>query len=131
MPTHQQNLAFVREKIIQAVPEIVEPKLRSGFLSLVSHNGERFVTSYDVAINRSSVEDKWHLEILETLPRTIRIADVLRAIGQMEKSDWTALTKDHALFGVMDHGAFIWDLSQDDLSLQSEPTVALLAEVLK
>jgi hypothetical protein len=68
----QELYATLRERIVKIVPEIEIPKLRDGYKCLVSRNGERYVTSYDVALHDES------LEMLQTVDRDIQLADILR-----------------------------------------------------
>lgn len=89
----QDLYAALRERIVKHVPEIMEPKLRSGHKCLVSKNGERFVTSYDVAIHDSE------LEVLQEVGRDIQLADVLRAIDRLRSTMRPLGNREFVTFG--------------------------------
>lgn len=119
-------IEFIREKCIEANPEIVEPAMRKGMLCLVSDHGERYVTSYDVAVAKSTVGD---YEILQVLPRPIRLADVLLAIEKVKDQ-----TQHGKCVMILCNGwgeKERWDLRQDNLNDQDEPTIRFIYELLK
>ena len=112
------NLQIVREAVIKAVPEVMEPALRKGVLCLVSNHGERYVTSYDVAVHDDA------LELLQVIGRPITLSDVLIALKSwhdkqdpFEIGNWTELQGT-----VCDH----WNLHKT-LNDQPDETLAFLA----
>jgi hypothetical protein len=131
--TKDRQIAFIREKCIEANPDIENPELRKGFLCLVSDKrtstGERYITSYDVAIHDDS------LEPLQAF-RPIRLADVLLAIpnqyGQKLSTGYISGDRINVSLeaDTLDVVAY-WNLRKDDLTEQSDECINFLYELLK
>lgn len=140
----ENEIKFIREVCIKANPEIVELKfgcqlfIQNYYISvtfIVDKSGWVVTekTQYPLEYLGSSGGEnlinfgKEHIQ--EIIGRSIRISDVLLAIGEANKpmtvnvlgymKEWTH-QKDAT-----------WDLKQDDLSLQSKETIEFLYELLK
>lgn len=124
--------------------KIITPCMGAGrWYCLTSSNDEH----KDSLIKGFNLEDKKNSIILG---RPIRLADVLRAImnskvtwmdmwmvaptGSFWKQDWINRgdegSKERAKFA-SEFGNMEWNLTQDDLRLQSDEVLAFLAEILK
>ena len=128
------NLQFVKSKVIEAVPEIMELKLgckilwRTFVWSFVGKNyAGNFILYSDFGSQTKVISEKMmDFEIgCKNLGRPIRLADVLI----------TAIPKSGSLnFLIQDgHAEEIlksWNLSKDSLDDQSEETINFLANLL-
>lgn len=119
----------LKDIVIEANSEIMEPELRKGFSCLASYRGERFVCSYDVAIH----DDEY--DILEIIGRPIRLADVLLAIEQLPffnllvtKTDNNLTAVERLLGGSIFNG--YWNLRDDNLDNQSDECKEFLYKLL-
>lgn len=146
------NLDLIRQKCIEANPEIMELK----FGCTVLHNdGEtllvvRWNTSNDsldtVAIGTASPFESYNLYPSEytVLGRPIRLADCLLAIHEaiidgQEVEKNTRMNLDVNTSGLFTGNFFdwendqvyFWNLRLDDLTQQSENTITFLADLLK
>lgn len=138
--TTQEKIEAIRQECIRVNPTIIEPELRKGFLCLVSRSGERWVASYDVAIDHSALNDPDHLEILEIIGRKITLPDVLLAIAFSEKNwhqedlgcsnieiEWNTKTVELNA----NNGTYCrWNLLKP-LEEQEEPTIDFIHDLLK
>jgi hypothetical protein len=137
------TLEFIRQKCIEASPEIVELK----FGCQVQWQGTKFVFNGDISTDNTDyhLAGKRQIGVVgrndylsekdcEIVGRPIRLADVLLA---MDKFASSAIHVDN-------HGCFFfasahdvlaptkaWNLRNDDLNEQSEETINFLADLLQ
>lgn len=107
--TTQQQIDFIRQKCIEANPEI---------------NSGQFL-------------QEWSIEEINTNPRVavvrpIRLADVLLAIGKKTTHDFGYYCCDNGVIAQTGSGAKAnWNLRKDDLTEQSDECIIFLADLLQ
>lgn len=142
--THKENLAYVREKCIEANPEIVELKFGCeinmyGAPRVIVGSwaeDEEWLTVHktDGGPQRLTKEMLRYSSHTKIVGRPIRLADVLLALHELPRTQnvaintlvGTSMNSDFTKFDL----AKTWDLRQDDLGKQSEETVAFLRSLL-
>lgn len=127
------NLELIRQKCIEANPDIVE---------CLSCKGQGFTSEHDVPASHNGGDGSCETCPVQVQcidcsatgkiePRPIRLADVLLAI----KKDGFSLSSDGIFLENIDYETYkecgAWNLRKDDLNEQSEETINFLAELLK
>lgn len=153
----EELLALIRQKCIEANPEIIELKfgcvvklpIKSNFSNVVAKKFGSIFWKYDDNKFRFVGERGWldvnlfqeHRDKFQIIGRPIRLADVLLAIDDWPQHHNPILwwTKVEGLLGIRDAGMkellfFIctnWNLRKDNLNDQSDECVSFIAELLK
>lgn len=142
----QTNLEIIRKACIKANPEIMEIK-RGCIVNLNKQWIDPEFWDKDFIIYKTEA-DKFAVtgkhqksdigvwldksDISEILGREIRLSDVLLALqGKEETDSWQFYLPDILWISFKRGGAFQWDLTHDNLELQSEETINFLSELLK
>lgn len=141
------NLSFVKAKVIEAIPEIIEPK--PGRKIKVKIIDDWFSNPEDVFTlankNEASIEESWHIvesmqvglhpTCFEVISRPITLTDILRTIDRFSTPFNTRFPFIYpsGIFGSNegDYGdGATWDLTKN-LDGQSEEVIDFLYELLK
>lgn len=141
--TTQEQIEFIRQKCIEANPEIMELKFGCG----VKWRDEEFTfISGGMAGQYTLFNKRCHAVFAspsecEILGRDIRLADVLLAISKNKKNwhsqEWGVVGVElaegghYAHFSSNECGYAEWDLLTDDLTLQSPETIEFIFNLLK
>lgn len=134
--TMKTPLQTVREAVIAAVPEILELKFGSHIETKDFHwriicEGKTYPQFKQwIAWDGTNVQMVWESEITMTHGRPIRLADVLRTIMVMKNNKRGTGKYAPSYLTILPELITSWDLTKDDLSLQSEETLKFLAELL-
>lgn len=137
----QSKYNEVKEKIVQAVPEIMELKFgckvkakmwsKSESKKLIWREGifiSKEISPYPNILFKDGTDFCYH--DLKILGREITLVDVLLATGdKLEQAD-VAVIGDHAHFDSGLDDAFSWNLEKDSLSDQSPETLDFLHSIL-
>lgn len=133
------NLKFVKDKIIEAVPEIMELKFGCEILhkpsqkTFLYHSTTDKKDSYNLIADQPIFGSDWPITDLEILGRPIQLADVILAIQEKPYVVFVTLTKEGDLIVSFMEATPVhlaWNLSKD-LSGQSPETIDFLYNLLK
>lgn len=137
--TRQQKLDVIRQKCIEANPEIVELKFGSLFLGRASSRD-----SFDSVFYFENWKEKnktirclgplgnqyvWDIEYIKIIGRPIRLADVLFAFTK-HKTDSLACFVATDLI-LIRKSKIYWKLLKDDLTLQSDGCIDFVYKLIK
>lgn len=111
-------LQTVREKVIEAVPDLVNKYADSLWVSVRNGAGKDAYSEVEDYINENP----------EIVP--IHLADVLRATIVMKSEKRGTGKYTPSYLTILPELITSWNLTKDDLSLQSEQTINFLAELL-
>lgn len=136
---HQDKIALIRQKAIKANPEIVELKFGCKVLLNIRKWESQLITNEigwrgnDKTQFQGQDIEFWNDDIREIIGRPVRLADVLLAIEET-KPGFLVVAKNGRMTQITNEFADIlrgWTWAKDDLSLQDEPTINFLYEILK
>lgn len=136
----KSNEQIIRDACVAANPDIIELKfgceieVSDDFIPypIVTYMREIGASKKDGAyewegMRNGTIWTRRKSEILKILGRPIRLADVLHGIQDAGFRKGIVTTTDKQIESII----WKWNLLQDDLSLQTEETKAILAELLK
>lgn len=134
------NLEKLKKAIIKEIPEIVELKfgcfVRYGekyeglavFENWISRT-EKTIRVLDLIFGQQKeLKHKW----IKIIGRKITLADILRVLSKGDKKElmiedsWGVDVGSYVVAGLLN----LWNLSKNDLNLQSEKTIAFLTNII-
>lgn len=139
--TTQEKIEDIRQKCIEANPEIMELKFgcrvqnnRRGDMGYILAQEFNSNVYYNEDTKQVLVRD---FEPDEIIGRPIRLADVLLAAREVsERIEGQLFVADNGMFCIAKVGKSLdglgyWNLAKDDLTLQGKPTIDFIHDLLK